>query len=235
MFGLFRSSEQKSTEKFWKSTTGQRLTALNDQYFGPGAVWADFSPETKQKILGWLLDRISGIFAAENQFAQMRLELAAMTYVHAQLVVLLKDPVNDYNRSRYISGKLHPHIRACAPHCNELAEELWRMPNSTDADLYLYAQQRSIYYNYVLNGIHQLRYEFEDLTDGNRDWLRPFSKSMMIWQEDQYRSKIGLATLFENKIIRAIPHSTFFNLVRDGVRNPLFEWERTYGSHDATS
>ena len=233
MFGLFKSKEQKSIEKFWKSEIGQRLTVHNEQYFGRDAVWEGFSPEGKQEICGWLLQRILGIYEAADTFAAMRLELAAMTSCHAELVVLLRDPVNDWNRSRYISGELHNHIRSCTPHCKELAEEVWRNPSSSDADLHNYAQQRSIYYNYVLNGINQLRYDFDDFAGGkDRDWLKPFSKSMMIWHEDTYRSKIGLPTLFDDKILRALPHSTFFNLVHDGVRNPLFEWETTYGSHD---
>jgi hypothetical protein len=171
-----------------------------------------------------------------DQFAAMRLELAAMTYCHTQLLVLLKGPISDWMRSRYFSVELHKHIRQCAPHCKELAEEMWRSPNGTNADLYTYAQARSVYYNYVLNDINLLRYEFDDFAGGpDRDWLRPLSKSMLIWHEDLYRSKIGLPTLFENKIIGSLPHSTFFTLVHDGVRNPLFEWELNYGSHAAAS
>ncbi len=97
----------------------------------------------------------------------------------------------------------------------------------------MYARERSIYYNYVLNGINLLRYDLDDFAGGTeRDWLRPFVKSMLIWHEDTYRSKIALPTLFEDKIIRALPHSNFFNLVHDGVRNPLFEWELKFGSHE---
>ena len=201
--------------------------------FGPGAIWGEFSAEGKQQLCGWLLQRVFGVYEAVDPFAQMRLELAAMTSCHAQLVVLLKDPVNDWNCTRYVSGELHRYLRSCAPSCNELSEELWRNPDESDAELYGYAQQRSIYYNYVMNGINLPRYEFDDFAGGkDRDWLRPFSKSMMIWQEDLYRSKIGLPTLFEDKIIKALPHSNFFNLVHDGVRNPLFEWEKKFGSHE---
>ena len=32
--------------------------------------------------------------------------------------------------------------------------------------------------------------------------------------------------------IKALEHSVFFNLVRDCTRNPLFEWETTFGSHE---
>jgi hypothetical protein len=88
--------------------------------------------------------------------------------------------------------------------------------------------------NYVLNGINLLRYEFDDFAGGReRDWLKPFSKSMLIWYEHLYRSKIGLPSLFDNKSFLALSHSNFFNLVHDGVRNPLFEWESKFGSHEA--
>jgi hypothetical protein len=238
MLGLFKSKEQKSTEKFWKSEIGQRVTAHNEQYFGPGGVWEGFSREGQQQLCGWLLQRIFGVYEAADTFSAMRLELAAMASCHAEKVILLRDPVdpvNDCNRTRYVSGELHLHIRSCAAHCKELAEELWRSPDASDADLYLYAQQRSIYYNYVLNGINLLRYDFDDFAGGkDRDWLRPFSKSMMIWHEHVYRSNIGLPTLFEDKSIgiKALEHSVYFNLVRDGTRNPLFEWETKFGSHE---
>ena len=234
MFGFFKSKEQKSIEKFWKSELGQRLITHNEDYFGPGAIWGDFSPEGKQTFNGWLLQRIFGVLNAPDSFAAMRLELAAMTSCHAELLVLLKGPISDWMRSHYFSAKLHEHIRACAPHCKELAEELWRSPNASDKDLYDYAQVRSVYYNYVLNGINLLRYDFDDFAGGaDRDWLRPFSKSMLIWHEDLYRTKVGLPTLFEDKIIKALPHSNFFNVVKDGARNPLFEWESKWGNHEA--
>ena len=62
--------------------------------------------------------------------------------------------------------------------------------------------------------------------------MKPFVKSMLIWNENTYRGKIGLETLFEDKIMQAIPHSKFYNLVSDGARNPLFEWESKFGSHE---
>jgi hypothetical protein len=235
MLGLFKSKEQKSIEKFWKSEFGQRLTAHNEQYFGPGSVWEGFSLETRQELCGWLLQRIFGVYEAADAFSAMRLELAAMVSCHAQLVILLRNPVNDWSQSRYISGEVHLHIRSCAAHCDipELAEELWRSPQASDADLYGLARQRSIYYDYVFNGINLLRYDFDDFAGGkDRDWLTPFVRSMMIWHEHVYRSKIGLPTLFEDKLIKAHPHSDFFTLVHNGVRNPLFEWETKFGSHE---
>lgn len=231
MFGLFKSKEQKSIETFWKSETGQRLVRHSEKYFGPEGIWKDFSTDGKQKIVGWLLERVFGVYRAADPFSAMRLELAAMTSCHAEMVILLRSPVNTSD-TRYVSGELHNYLRSCAPHCKEIAEELWRSPGQSDEELYEYVRQRSIYYNFVLNGINQLRYDFDDFAGGaDRDWLRPFSLSMMIWHEQLYRSNIGLPTLFEDKVAKAIPHSDFFTLVHNGERNPLFEWESKWGSH----
>src|SRR5262249_2403215 len=93
MFGIFKSKEQKSGEKFWKSEMGQRLTAHNAQYFGPGKVCEGFSPEGKQKFCEWLLQRIFGVYQSANPFAAMRMELAAMVLCHSELLVLLKNDV----------------------------------------------------------------------------------------------------------------------------------------------
>jgi hypothetical protein len=237
MFGIFKSKEQKSGEKFWKSEVGQRLTAHNTRYFGRGGVWESFSREGQQKFCGWLLQRIFGVYESANPFAAMRSELAGMVICHAELMVLLKNPAtDDYMRSRYVSGELYRQLRSCVPHaihCKELAEELWRDPNMSDDNLYLIAQQRAIYYKYVLNGINLLRYDFDDFVGGKDcDWLRPFAKSMMIWEEDCFRTKIGLPSLFDDKVTRALPHSDFFTLVYNGERNPLFEWESKWGKHE---
>ena len=73
------------------------------------------------------------------------------------------------------------------------------------------------------------RFDFKD----NKDWFRPFVRSMLIWHEHLIRQKIGLPNLMPNYIL-SIQHSTFFNIVRDGHEHPLYEFEHHYGvRHDA--
>src|SRR5262249_23549960 len=144
-----------------------------------------FSPEGKQKFCEWLLTRIFGVYESANPFATMRMELAAMAGCHAELVILQKNDLKqDGFRSRYISDELHRHLRTCVPHiihCKEVAEVLWEDPNTSDDDLCIAVQGRSVYYNYVLFGINLLRYDFDDFAGGkDRDWLLPFHKSMLI-------------------------------------------------------
>ena len=233
MFGLFKSKEQKAITSFWSSDLGQQLVTHSADYFGPGKVWGDFSAETKEKINGWLIERILGVVQSTNPGAELRVELAAMTSCYAQFAVLLEGQLPQNLRSRYVSNELHCKIRACAPHNKEVAEEAWRNPNATDAELLGFTNTRSVYYNFVLNGLNILRVDFGDAAQGSeRDWLQPFVKSMLIWHEDIYRSKIDLPRLADEKIMfNALAHSNFFGLVHNGARNPLFEWESAHGSH----
>jgi hypothetical protein len=133
MFGLFKSKEQKAVDAFLASELGQRLTAHNERYFGPGAVWSGFSPEGREQLTSWMMQRVMGVYAAPDPFIQMRLEIAAMASCYAELTVLLKGPLPEELRTRYVSGELHSHLRTCSQHCKELAEEVWRSPNGSDA------------------------------------------------------------------------------------------------------
>ena len=65
--------------------------------------------------------------------------------------------------------------------------------------------------------------------DEDRDWLMPFVTSMMIWQEDIMRQRLGLPSLLEDEQA-ALRHSTFFNFVKDGSPNPYFDWDRSWGT-----
>ena len=58
MSGIFKSQEQKSNEKFWKSEIGRRLTAHNEKFFGRGKIWEGFRPEVREKVCVGLLEQI---------------------------------------------------------------------------------------------------------------------------------------------------------------------------------
>jgi hypothetical protein len=61
----------------------------------------------------------------------------------------------------------------------------------------------------------------------DKDWLRPFTTSMLIWSENFYRQKIGLPSLLRCDLDGPM-HSTFLDIVVSGAKNPLFEWEKHY-------
>ena len=80
---------------------------------------------------------------------------------------------------------------------------------------------------YYVNGLNIIRRDFGDFDDV-KDWLQPFMKSMLIWDEDIWRGKMDLPSLLPNSL-DALEHSTFMNMVVNGFKNPYFEWEKAYG------
>jgi hypothetical protein len=236
MFGFGRTKEEKAQDAFSKSPLGRRLQNHNLEFFGEGKIFGKLSEEAKNKNISQFYERVFGVFNAENPFMQMRLELCAQVISYSQFIVLLKSEPPDGLQSPYVSGDLYKHIAACAPHNEELAEEIWRQSDTSAEELLEYARVRSIVFLYFMNGMNILRSEFDDVVQpDNKDWYRPFVKSMMIVSEDHYRSKINLPTLLEDKILRALPYSTFMKIVQNGMRNPLFDWEQAFGEHAKTS
>jgi hypothetical protein len=167
----------------------------------------------------------------------MREELAAAVYGYANLQVLcLKETERAdtfYGHSPYITGKLHYRIRDAVPHNEELKYFVWQQPEAGDEELISFANLKCCQYLYYLNSFNLVRSEFRDIKTGGRDWLRPFTTSMLIFCENSYRGTLHLPTLMPGDL-DALKHSTFMNMVANGVTDPLFEWETHYKlSHPA--
>ena len=98
--------------------------------------------------------------------------------------------------SAYISGELYQHIHQCAQHHEELKELVWKNPNITTEELFAHCAYICAAYLYYLNGFNIVRIGINDFepTPG-KDWFRPFSASMLIYSENDYRAprKIHLA------------------------------------------
>ena len=118
-----------------------------------------------------------------------------------------------------------------AKHVDELREFKWKYPEITNSDLVSFCNSRCVLHLYFLNGFNYVRSEFNDF-DKAKDWLQPFLKSMLIWDEDQIRDKLGLESLLPDRI-DGLKHSTFMNMVVNGYKNPYFEWEKSWGDESA--
>ena len=172
------------------------------------------------------------IAQAPNPFIKLREDSAATTYAYAELQVLCLVPEErpdlDYGTSPYISGTLSHYIHRCAQYHTELKELVWKEPNITTEGLIGYCRFRCATLLYFLNGFNLVRMEFKDFkSTPGKDWLRPFTTSMLISCEDYYRQKLGLPSLLRNEL-DGLMHSTFMNSVTHGNKNPLFEWEAHY-------
>jgi hypothetical protein len=71
--------------------------------------------------------------------------------------------------------------------------------------------------------MNMIRADFDDVDLAAEDWFQPFVRSMLIWHEHSYRSKIGLPPLLADELAQL--HRTFFTYLLEGDRNPLSRWE----------
>jgi hypothetical protein len=230
---MFRDFLARRTAKqFLRSPLGQLLHKHTREYFYTMSNLRHLPEDQKTQIINDFLARITGLFQTDNPFLKMREELAAAVYGYAELQVLcLKETEraeNFYGHSPYVSGKLHYRVRECSPYNEDLKHFLWQRPHATDEELIDFANLKCCQYLYYLNGFNLVRSEFNDLSQHGRDWLRPFLTSMLISAEHTYREKIGMPTLLPGSLDH-LKHSTFFNTVKRGTQDPLYDWESHYG------
>lgn len=229
---LERMAQRRAIAKFSRSPIGQALHQHTQDYFGAKTVLRGFSPDQKQNVIEQFSARIVEIVQAPNPLLKLREELGGMMYAYAELQVLCLVPEErsdlHYGASPYVSGELNQHIHRCAQHHTELKELVWKEPDITTQDLIGYCNVRCATFLYFVNGFNFVRMEFKDFeSTPGKDWLRPFTTSMLIYCEDTYRQKIGLPSLLPGKL-DGLMHSTFMNMVAAGDKNPLFEWETHY-------
>jgi hypothetical protein len=226
-FGLLeRFAQRRAMAKFSRSPIGQALR----QHTENDSILRHFSADVKQDVINQLDTSIAEIIVADNPFLMLRQELGGFVHAYSnfQVLCLLPDEKLDlhFTKSPYISGKLNTHILRCAQHNTELKELLWREPDRTPQSLTTYCNVGCAKFAYFLNGYDILRrFEFNDFEPTpDKDWLRPFVTSMLIFCENFYRGRIGLPSLLPGPLDSLI-HGSFMARVVNGDKNPLFEWE----------
>jgi hypothetical protein len=221
----------KKAVKLWNSSPlGQALARHTRKYFQEGHILSHSSEDRKNEIIDNFYQQIFSLRQSENPFLQMRELMASYACGYASYQVLcLKESEKSklsFSECPYISGELYKYIQDIAKHNDKLREIKWKNPNITDDDLIYICNYQSVLHLYYLNGMNLVRSEFEDL-DKEKDWLRPFVRSMLIWEEDQIRTKINLSSLLPDSF-DALKHSTFMNIVTNGHKNPYYEWEKKW-------
>ena len=231
---LKKRKEKSVTREWQQSVLGQTLAIHTDEYFNKNLRLSSFSEEGKHKIIADFYQQILNFSQSANPFLAMRESLASyvMGYVGYQVLCLTEEEKAEefYADCPYISGVLYKHVDKVMEHNDELGELKWKYSDITNDDLVSFCNTRCVLHLYYLNGINYVRTEFDDI-DPEKDWLRPFIKSMLIWEEDRVRGKIGLPSLLPDSL-DALKHSTFMNMVTNGYRNPFYEWEKNWVKGD---
>lgn len=229
MFKSFfeKRRQQKEIRDFANSKIGQLLKAHNNQYFS-NSMLSSFSQAAQEDIQLSLTKTIFETLGHENPALHLREMLVNATLSWAQFQILClteEEKLNQsYKDSPYISGSLHTHIRVLSKHVSELDQFIWANPETTDQEIITVCNARAVVNLYIMNGLNILRVEFADIVEG-KDWFQPFCRSCLIWEEYQFRERLGLPNLLPSAT-EALKHSMFANFVVNGHVNPYYEWER---------
>ena len=125
-----------------------------------------------------------------------------------------------------ISGKLYRRVRDAYLLNDEIRDSLSGETELSDDDLITFINSKCVVASLYLNSLNIVRAVYNDVQKKN-DWFRPFVRSMLIWTEDNYRSKLSMLSLLADPL-DGLRHSTFFNMVANGVENPFLEWKQHY-------
>lgn len=228
---LKKYNERKALRAWNKSVIGQALREHTHQYFyGEVKSLAEMSEVGKQKLIADFYSKVVSIDQAQNPLLQLREYFASYVVGFAKLQVLCLTAEEKadqfYADCPYISGQLHLHIRELSDFNEELKEVKWARENVTDAELVAFCNWRSAIFHYYMNGLNMVRVHLGD-NHKTKDWFRPFLRSSLIWEEHLCRGNIGLPDLLPDSL-DGLRHSTFMNMVVNGVDNPLYEWETKF-------
>ena len=227
---LDKHRQKKATKEWHRSALGQALADNAHKCFYGESILTGSADSFKQEVITDFYEKIFGLMTAPNPFLTMREYIASYMFNYATFQVLCLKEVEkaawEYSDCPYISGELYKHIQKLSEYNEELKKLKWKTEGISDEELILTCNFKSALYIFYMNGMNYVRCELKDM-DTKKDWLHPFAKSMLIWQEDFYRGEIGLTSLLPDSF-DAIRHSTFMNMVKNGHENPFYEWEKAW-------
>lgn len=227
---LQRWRQRRAIGAWQRSPLGQALAQHTAEYFSKNPRLAAFDSATKQQHISAFYQEVASVSGAGNPFLAMRERLASYVYSFAEYQVwcLTEDEkeTSFYSSCPYITGTLHASIQQAIPLIDDLGEAKRIHPEITDAELVDYCNSRCALCLYYLNGLNIVRGELNDI-NAERDWLRPFMQSMLIWLEDDARHAIGKDSLLPGSA-DALKNSIFMNIVKNGHTDPLSEWEKVW-------
>jgi hypothetical protein len=229
---LFKGFRERKAAKDWSnSPVGQALAAHTRECFFTGETrLSSFKEDAKKEIINDFYTKIFALPNATNPFLAVRELIANYVLAFASIQVLTLKPEEKtdafYAGCPYISGELYKHIQAAADHHAELKQLKWTHDSLSDEELMSFCNTRGAVLLYYVNGLNIVRRADKDF-DANKDWFRPFIKSMLIWQEDTYRRNLGLPPLLPDPTA-ALEYSAFLNAVTNGAPNPYYDWATTF-------
>lgn len=246
MFGAMkRWSQQRAAARDLKNLPAVQIArvAIRDSWIDNKAITQDFSRELIDGQANLMMQKVIDLATSETPWLANRKFLAecVIEYVQFATLVLEPPPAEDTTGFRGmpgITGELKQHFMALATKDDGLREALREFPHGNDPsavwDLIVFRNRQLWAWSAVFQSV---RFAYSDhAPPGEEDWYRPFVAAMLAWQEDIYRTSLGLPTSLESESegvrLRALWYSTFMNRVTNGDTNPLEGWREDLARYE---
>lgn len=180
-----------------------------------------------------LINQCVEIIDSENPLMKNRefLSDSVISSANLQVLVLTKDTdTSGLINVNGISGELKEHLLKITQVNKTHKEYFYGFSEELDFDfvwsdiLYRYRIRMS-----EMNVFSAMRILFNDTNPvKEKDWMQYFFTAMCIFSESNYRSEIGLPSLFPKNSLATLKYSVFLNMVINGEKYPDLSWREKY-------
>lgn len=200
---------------------------VNDRSEGIGKHWSD---DGKQQLVSQILAEVEQQLMQPNPVQAIRMRLIEFMLLAASFDVLVMQPPT---RFIGISGELKQYI----PQLRKVDQDLETFFYGLDEQLESFDEMwDAILARYWVVHLHMSAFNIARVSIGDyhsdrlKDWFRPCYVSFCIWQENNYRVKLGLPPALEGPMadLKAIMYSAWIHRAQEGHKELRLEWERSW-------
>lgn len=199
-----------------------------DIHESPHMLIQQLPEESREKIILEICNAAETIWQAPDRVSANREMLLETMLAQAQYEILMIEPDHWLCSFHGISGTLKQYLPKFAQKQIESGDFVWTQENKpTEDEAYNLVWGRYWRAHLCSNILDETRIYLKDYnTNPRRDWLSPLQYALTAWEEYKFREEYGCEQLLEG--ICAIQYSTFLDVVLQGHKNPLEEWERCF-------
>jgi len=208
---------------------------FNDKSKGLGKYWSE---DGKARLTNQILTDIQEALSQPNPVQATRMRILALMLETAKFQVLVIPPspesdstgIRDYEG---VTGELKASIPELVKEDDELEEFFYGLDETptTPSDMWDVVLRRYWVLHLYMNTYNLVRIALDDWhKEEKKDWFLPCYISMCIWQEDQYRKKLGMPSAIsgDHPDWKALMHSTWKNRLEEGDKEVRLAWEKSW-------
>jgi hypothetical protein len=184
--------------------------------------------EGREKVIQEICNIAETIWQAPDRVLANREMLLEVMLAQAQYEILLIEPDNRLCSFQGISGELKEFLPEFVQKQIDSGNFVWTQetkPTKDEAYNLVWGKYwRAYLYCNILN---ETRIYLKDYNANlERDWYLPLQYALAAWEEYNFRKEYVLEQLKES--LDTMLYSTLYNLVLQGHKDPLKEWEKVY-------